>query len=142
MTDLSFPKKEKLCGQVAVEKLFADGKATIKYPLRLIYTTSERKADVPLCRLMVSVSKRRFKHAVDRNRVKRLVREAYRLNKHVLLSALQCKEFEGLTLSMAYVFIGDKLPTYQTIEKSVLVTFAKLTEALGLATDSEPQNIG
>ena len=76
-------KNEKLKSQKAIEQLFAEGKSVSAYPLRMVYLDNQSQLKVG-----VSVSKRNFKLAVHRNRVKRLLREGYRLNKNLLIGFL------------------------------------------------------
>ena len=76
----TYPKIEKLKSQKVIEKLFLEGKSVSAFPLRLIYLQMDH-ADGSKIKSGVSVSKRNFKNAVDRNRIKRLLRESYRLNK-------------------------------------------------------------
>lgn len=76
----TYSKKDKLKSKKAIELLFSEGKAVTAYPLRLIYIEYPFEDGVRF-KTGVSVSKKNFKKAVDRNRVKRLLREAYRLNK-------------------------------------------------------------
>ncbi len=76
----TFPKKEKLKSQKLIEQLFTEGKSVTAFPLRMVYLKSEFDDSIQF-KTGVSVSKRNFKNAVDRNRIKRLLREAYRLNK-------------------------------------------------------------
>jgi len=77
---LTFNKTEKLKSQKLIEKLFLEGKSVVSYPLRLVFIETTFDDNVKV-KAGVSVSKRHFKNAVDRNRIKRLMREAYRLNK-------------------------------------------------------------
>ncbi|MGI4874781.1 MAG: ribonuclease P protein component [Janthinobacterium lividum] len=83
----TFPKAEHLCRKKLIEQLFNKQNPSLGvYPLRLTWLPAPvRSSDPP--QVLVSVSKRTFKRAVDRNRLKRLVREAYRLNKYRLLEA-------------------------------------------------------
>ena len=75
----SFPKSERLCSRKAIEALFASGNRSFTaFPLRVVYRQAEET------QLLISVSKRHFKHAVDRNRAKRQIREAWRLNRDIL----------------------------------------------------------
>lgn len=76
----TFPKSSRLCGRKAIESLFGGGSRSFAaYPLRAIY-----KPTVDNTQVMFSVSKRHFKHAVDRNRAKRQLREAWRLHRDIL----------------------------------------------------------
>ncbi|WP_299223513.1 ribonuclease P protein component [uncultured Psychroserpens sp.] len=77
---LSYPKKEKLKSKKLIDQLFTEGKSVSAFPLRLVYLPTSFEGDIQF-KTGVSVSKRHFKNAVDRNRIKRLLREAYRLNK-------------------------------------------------------------
>ncbi|MBD3583739.1 ribonuclease P protein component [Flavobacterium selenitireducens] len=84
---LTYPKSEKLKSRKTIERLFTEGKSVSKYPLRLVYI--ENISETGLIQMGVSVSKRNFKKAHDRNYFKRCLREAYRLNKHILLANLE-----------------------------------------------------
>ncbi len=80
----TYPKSEKLKSKVTIDLLFSEGKSVSKYPLRLVYVPVVPEASEKI-KMGVSVSKKYFKHAVDRNYFKRILRETYRLNKHLLL---------------------------------------------------------
>lgn len=105
----SYPKKEKLKSQKLIEQLFSEGKSVSVFPIRLVYmpTTFD---DGVIVKTGVSVSKRNFKNAVDRNRIKRLLREVYRLNK--------AKYFNNITTHYALMilYIGKKEPTFSELE--------------------------
>lgn len=80
----NYPKHEKLKSQKHIDLLFSEGKSVSKYPLRLVYVPVELENNEQI-KIGVSVSKKHFKNAVNRNHYKRLLRECYRLNKHLLL---------------------------------------------------------
>jgi ribonuclease P protein component len=83
----TYPKAEKLKSRTIIGQMFTEGKSVGKYPLRLVYLPVESEGTDNL-KIGVSVSKKHFKKAVDRNYYKRLLREAYRLNKHLLIDRL------------------------------------------------------
>ena len=101
-------KEERLCSRKALEQLFeGSNKSILVYPIRTIYQETEETG----IRIMVSVSKRFFKRAVKRNRIKRQLREAYRLNKHLL------KPASG-GINIAFLWTSNELiPTEKVMEK-------------------------
>ena len=127
-------KTERLTSQLVIDKLFAGGNASMAaFPLRIVYMQMEKQegsqqwdgVQQPPVSILVSVPKKRFRHAVDRNRMKRLVREAYRLNKHILWNALQEKNFR---LAIAFVCITDTLPTFRSVNKSMRTALISIGE--------------
>lgn len=126
MKDFQFRKRERIVSQKQIDELFsgAGSHSRAAFPIRVVYLLKERHDDQPAAQLLISVPKRRFHHAVDRNRVKRQLREAFRLNKHLLLDVIPT----GQALSMAFIWISDKhLPTAEVEErvKSVLTHIAQ-----------------
>lgn len=82
----TYPKSEKLKSKKTIDLLFSEGKSVSKFPLRLVYVALEENETTTT--VGVSVSKKYFKRAVDRNYYKRVLRETYRLNKHLLLNTI------------------------------------------------------
>lgn len=124
-------KVERLSSQLVIDKLFAGGNASMAaFPLRIVFMKmGEDGSDgKPPVSILVSVPKKRFHHAVDRNRMKRLVREAYRLNKHILWEALEGKDFR---LALAFVCITDTLPTFKVVDKSMRKVLTRIAERVG-----------
>lgn len=112
----SFRKNERIVSQKQIDALFAgDGShSRAAFPIRVVYVVGERKEGQPPAQVLISVPKRRFRHAVDRNRVKRQIREAFRLNKHLLLEAIPMKK----SVSIAFVWLSDKhLPSMKIQER-------------------------
>ncbi|WP_165025210.1 MULTISPECIES: ribonuclease P protein component [unclassified Dysgonomonas] len=122
----TFPKNEKLCSQKSIDRLFAQGESFIAYPLRVVYfVEDELNEEKQVPTVLASVSKKKFKRAVKRNRVKRLIREAYRLNKQPIHDLLKVN---GKRLEIAFLYLKDELPTYGEIEKSMLKTINQLSD--------------
>ncbi|RZJ69502.1 MAG: ribonuclease P protein component [Flavobacterium sp.] len=84
----TYPKNEKLKSRTVISLMFTEGKSVSKYPLRLVYLPMDEAEGTPL-KMGVSVSKKHFKKAVDRNYFKRVLRETYRHHKHLLLDSLE-----------------------------------------------------
>ena len=90
--NFTYPKNEKLKSKITIDLLFSKGKSVSKYPLRLVFVESDYgipEASDQKLKMGVSVSKKYFKHAADRNYFKRVLRETYRLNKHLLIDSLE-----------------------------------------------------
>lgn len=86
----TYGKDEKLKRRKLIDEIFKTGETFPSYPFRVFYKEMDFEADTK-AQVGVSVSKRNFKHAVDRNRIKRLMRESYRLNKHTLIENIDQK---------------------------------------------------
>lgn len=117
-------KPERLSRKKIIEKLFAGGSRSFSiFPLRVVWLPVE-ELDVQAS-LLVSVSKRRFKRAVKRNRVKRQIREAYRLNKQPLLEALAEKDFR---LALAFIYLSDELVDSTVIAEKMKIALVRIVE--------------
>lgn len=123
-----FPKQERMVSRQLIELLFNGGssRSMAIFPLRIVYVTRERPQDGAPVQLLVSVSKKRFKHAVDRNRVKRQLREAYRRHCHLLHKALP----DDKQLLVACVWLSDRHEDSATIEQKLLTLIQRVTEKL------------
>lgn len=110
-----FTKEERVKGRKRVETLFADGASFLVYPFKVIYVEKDRQGKAPFS-ILISVPKKRLKSAVLRNRVKRMTREAYRLQKNLL----ECSSFpENRQCDVAFVYVKDRLCDYPTVEKAM-----------------------
>lgn len=107
-----FSKIEKLKSRKLIEKIFEEGNGVSKYPLKVFYTVSPYE-NMPLAQVGFSASKRNFKKAVDRNKIKRLMREAYRHQKPVL--------FNNLSTPYAFMFLylGKETPDFELIAQTM-----------------------
>lgn len=121
----TFERGERLKSRTAIEQLFKNGASFGAYPLRLVYAPMEKRwSEFPI-QFTVSVSKKKFKRAVDRNRVKRSVKEAWRLHKSVLYKAL---EGEVNQYAFLVIYTAKEIVPFQQIEKSMLKIHKKFLE--------------
>jgi ribonuclease P protein component len=118
-----FGKMEKLKSRKLIEELFARGKSVNVFPVRILYIFSNLQAEEKsLLQVGVSVSKKNFKRAVDRNRIKRLLREAYRLQKKELLELTTRQKKKGFVF---FIYTDKQLPEYSMV-------FDTITKALNI----------
>ena len=120
----TFSKKERIVSNLLIETLFGPGnsESLAAYPIRVIYTQIEQQQDCAPVQILISVPKKRFKHAVDRNRVKRQVREAYRHHKQLLYNKVE----EGKQLLVAFVWLSDKHMPSSEVEKKIKMLLEKI----------------
>ena len=129
-------KSERLDKKKVIDKMLSCGARSFSvFPLRVVYLPVE-ELEAPVS-ILVSVSKRRFKRAVKRNRVKRQIREAYRKNKHGLLRVLQ---EEGRQLAVAFIYLSDRLVDSVEIEERMKIALARITEKV--LADVAVQKVG
>ena len=115
-------KNERLKSKKQIEFLFAEGKTLHHYPLRLKYVSAESsKSEINQTKVAFSVPKRRFNKAVERNRIKRLMRECYRLQKNIIYDSA----VEPHILMILY--IGKEEPTYKSLYQSMQKLLTKFT---------------
>jgi ribonuclease P protein component len=120
--NFKFPKKEKLKSKKLIEILFTEGKAVSKYPFKLIYLKTKLTDDVKV-QVGVSAPKRNFKRAVDRNRAKRLMRESYRLNKHLIFNSIET------SYAFMFLYLGKDIPkNYDEVNKSMVKLMQKFID--------------
>lgn len=102
--------------------MFLSGESFLCYPVKIVYRAMELPQTHPSFAAF-SVSKRNFKRAVDRNKLKRQMREAYRLNKESFYSVLESK---NANIAVMFIFIGKQPEDYQTIEKGIKLALKKI----------------
>lgn len=122
----SFKKEERLCNIKLIEKLFSDGSSFLVYPFRIIWLPEELSSKFPV-QVLISVPKRKFKRAVDRNLIKRRIREVYRLQKsediYPFLNEHSAKILLGIN------FIGNEIPDYTFLEKKFKAAMIRFKKA-------------
>lgn len=127
-------KWERICSRTQLERLFTGGKSKSfsVFPLRVVYLLTNQpdgdlQHEAPV-KMMVSVSKRHFKRAVKRNRVKRQVREAYRLNKEIVVSSMA--DSPNRQLLLVFIWMSDELHDTDTVERSMQVLLKRIADKL------------
>ena len=123
----TFKKEERLKSRKLIESLFADGSVINQFPFRLIYKIGEYNSSDSVSKIAVSVSKRNFKRAVDRNYIKRKLRESFRKNKSSLYEFLQ-KNNQNAYFIVIYIAKEDM--AYQDIEKEMRLLLNKFIKQL------------
>ncbi len=118
----SYPKSEKLKNKKTIDLLFSEGKSVSKYPLKLIYAQTAPFFNTQI-EAGVTVPKRNFKSAVTRNRIKRLLREAYRINKQEVFNNTEGR------FAFLFLYLGKEVPTFKQVEKGMKVVLQRFFEA-------------
>lgn len=122
----SYAKAEKLKSRKALNALFTGGKTFAVFPVKVFWMPAEPGSGQPI-QAGVGVSARNFKKAVDRNRIKRLLRECYRLNKQCLLATLQAKEKKVIVF---FLYVGKELPDYTLLTEKMQQALTKFEEQI------------
>jgi len=123
----SFPKREHIVSTRLIDMLFGSGsKAFVAYPLRAVFHRVPRQQSDVAAQMLVSVPKKRFKHAVDRNRVKRQVREAFRHQKAILTPLIPADE----CLLIGFVWIADEHAPSAVVNRRVEKIMKRIAEML------------
>ena len=122
-------KQERVCSKNTIDKLFKGGqsRSVSAFPMRVVYLCDESNGK-EACQILVSVPKKCFRRAVKRNRVKRQIREAYRLNKHIIAETM--KSHEGKTLIMAFIWLDTNLHQTEEITAKVKGVLHRISERL------------
>ncbi|MEO7531370.1 MAG: ribonuclease P protein component [Sediminibacterium sp.] len=121
----SYNKTEKLKSRKVLSELFAKGKSLSAFPVKVFYILAEGDQTI---KAGVGVSSRNFKKAVHRNRIKRLLRECYRLNKLPLHTTVETKQ---KSLSVFFLYLGKELPAYAMLNEKMQAAIKKLVETIG-----------
>ncbi|WP_179337474.1 ribonuclease P protein component [Winogradskyella ludwigii] len=135
--NFKYSKKDKLKSKKLIEQLFTEGKAVTAYPLKLVYLKTEFK-DGSQLKTGVSVSKRLHKTAVSRNKIKRLLREAYRLNKPLYFN----NSSESYTFMILY--LSKDGTTFDKLDHRMKLLFKKFLDKnapIVIASDSNISDI-
>jgi len=121
----TFTKEERLCNKKLIDQLYHNGSSFLCYPFKVSWFVNADAQPFP-AQVLISVSKKRYKKAVDRNLIKRRIREAYRLHKQQYLYSLLGEADKKIVLSIG--FIGKEIAPYDFIEKKILKLLNQLSE--------------
>lgn len=121
----TFKKEERLSGHTAIELLFSNGRQFYEYPFKVLYKKQLIPMEGPKAQILVVVPKRYFKKAVDRNLMKRRIREVYRKQKEDFYASLPVKQ---ATLAFALIYTSKTRMSYSEIEQKIVLTLRRLVK--------------
>lgn len=131
MTGLRLYKKERLCSKIAIDALFLPGAkdkhTVLAYPWRAVWRVNDRRA-VSCAQFLISVPKKRLRHAVDRVVMRRRCREAYRLNRSLLGESPQ--------VDISFIYVGNGLADYSSTSRAVCRILSRIGDAV---KNTDPQ---
>ncbi len=130
----SFKKEERLCNIQLIEKLYDNGSYFLVYPFRIIWLSCEANSEFPV-QVLISVPKKKFKRAVDRNLLKRRIREIYRIQKSENLFPFFNERSEKIVLGINY--IGNEIAEYASMEKKFNTAMLRLKKNISEQTCSK-----
>jgi ribonuclease P protein component len=116
----TFSKSERLCSKVLIDNVFEKGKVIVGPSFKLIWLCADKPEDQPV-QIVITVPKRNFKKAVDRNKIKRRIREVYRRNKNVLYNVI-----EGKTVYLMLMYTGKSIIEYKDAEEKIIKMLQRL----------------
>lgn len=120
--EFSYPKKEKLKSKIRIAQLFAEGKTLTVFPIKLIYLKVEEQD--ALIQAGVAVPKKKFKSAVSRNHLKRLLRESYRLNKAFVFNNTEDK------FAFLFLYLGKETVSFEVVQHKMIVLLKKFNATI------------
>ncbi len=127
MESQTFTKDERLSSRKLIEQVAKEGKSFLVHPFKVIAMETALTTAFP-AQVMMTAPKKRFPRAVDRNRIKRLMREAYRKNKHVLYAPLN---EQNKKLALMLIYVGAELPEYKLAEDKIILILQRLSKYEG-----------
>ena len=133
-------KFEKLCSKKSIDSLFLAGnnKGCIEYPLRAVWKLNKinklviNENEHLLVKFLINIPKKKIRHAVDRVSLRRKIREAYRLNKHILYNNIDCINDSHiyLVIDIAFIYLSDKKKSYKLIEQRMISILNKISSSV------------
>lgn len=117
-------KRDKLKSSLEIEAIYHENKFVVSFPLKCYYSFSEKKEHQNAVRVAFAVPKKNFKLAVERNTLKRRMREAYRLHYHTFFESFS--EQNDQQLALFFIYIGKEMADFANITENMLHIFKKL----------------
>ncbi len=134
-----FPKTERLCSKIDIQQVFEKGSSFKYFPLKVVYNfvdeTEDSKQDAHV-QILISIPKKKIKKAVERNQIKRKIRESYRLHKYALLQACQA---ENLYLHIAIIYLSNKKSSYHALDDKIIQSVGRLIDIVHAKTEKDKQ---
>ena len=118
-----FPKEERICSKKTLETLLSNKQQFFAYPFKCYYQFLPFEEGAPIVQMAIAIPKRTVKSAVTRNRIKRMVREVYRLQNKMILSTVINKNQKIVLL---FVFIGREIPSYHLVEEKIIMLLSQI----------------
>ena len=128
-------KDERLKSRKQIDQLFAEGKSFSINPFRVYYVLNGEGSKVNELQVGIGVGAKNFKKAVDRNRIKRLTREAWRLQKNELKEKLKANNKQ---LNVFFIYTGKELPDFKIVKDKVAVALKKLADKIDENISANP----
>ena len=129
----TFPLKEHLKSKSVIDRLYAEGASVTSYPLRAVFLEQSADKQESTAALLISVAKRRFRHAVDRNLMKRRIREAYRTEKHQFVESL---ENNNIKMAVAILYIDTQKSSTLFLKKKMGKLLSSILSKAGIQCEN------
>ena len=129
----TFPLKEHLKSKSVIDRLYAEGASVTSYPLRAVFLEQSADKQESTAAILISVAKRRFRHAVDRNLMKRRIREAYRTEKHQFVESL---ENNNMKMAVAILYIDTKKNSTLFLRKKMGKLLSSILSKAGIQCEN------
>jgi ribonuclease P protein component len=134
----TFSKDERICKRNDFDRLLQQGQAFNRYPFRVIWLSHPQAEGAPL-RLAISVPKRKFRSAVQRNRIKRLIRECFRLNKQVLTHWLKSQQ---ASIDILLIYQGNLNGSFTEMQSKIILILQRLKQLNDQTGKPHPDSLG
>ncbi|HOF46141.1 MAG TPA: ribonuclease P protein component [Bacteroidales bacterium] len=122
----SFSKKERICSKKVLESLLEEKNTLFIFPFKCYFRLFEKSDNAPHNQIAISIPKKKIPLAVHRNRIKRLIRESYRLNKVILNENIENKK---IGYQILFIFVDNKVPSFDYIENKIIAILKRLSKS-------------